>query len=448
MENTEREKMQPALVLSALALAKLLQSSELGEGERGRMHALTLRNAAQAFLEASWSASAVDSSLAQAAMLIAIFESSAHPAHTGERACASLLYLDQIIRTLALTQVDINDPHASNFANQSVPSIPRSFGRDIIVEEHCYCPPPVHSPHLDLGRMSPTWASSIRWDPTWTAEEIGREETRRLCWAALSLAAAHTAHCAAFHNEPLDLFLCRPDNYALLFPGEKSAVIERDGMFSSPKQSVWALYCRSMLLWNSCLRLRKLTSDNEKAEFSMEAWREAQDIQDALESHSCATDSHLTHMTREHLFNTRIALSYEFRRLQDVDQLSTRTFNRRQAQEWLYYQSHTAKRFEIILHDGRDPQSQVLARRPFYVWWFMSQLAISMSLWVHDNSLVQALDLCKSFLVPLDILSALWPCKVQRERYLELREELAEHCDKARLPPPPPIDFSLPVSLR
>ncbi len=79
-------------------------------------------------------------------------------------------------------------------------------------------------------------------------------------------------------------------------------MIERDGMFSSPKQSVWALYCRSMLLWNSCLRLRKLTSDNEKAEFSMEAWREAQDIQDALESHSCATDSHLTHMTREHLF--------------------------------------------------------------------------------------------------------------------------------------------------
>ncbi len=113
------------------------------------MHALTLRNAAQAFLEASWSASAVDSSLAQAAMvstlwiivvssskrrgvshtikLIAIFESSAHPAHTGERACASLLYLDQIIRTLALTQVDINDPHASTLqTNPSLPSRDRS----------------------------------------------------------------------------------------------------------------------------------------------------------------------------------------------------------------------------------------------------------------------------------------------------------------------------------
>lgn len=34
-----------------------------------------------------------------------------------------------------------------------------------------------------------------------------------------------------------------------------------------------------------------------------------------------------------------------------------------------------------------------------------------MSLWVYDNTLVQALDLCKSFLVTLDILSALWPCQ-------------------------------------
>ena len=69
MDPTEREKMQPALVLSALALAKLLQSSELGEGERGRMHALALLEAAQTSLEAAWSASAVDSSLAQAAMV-------------------------------------------------------------------------------------------------------------------------------------------------------------------------------------------------------------------------------------------------------------------------------------------------------------------------------------------------------------------------------------------
>jgi len=78
----------------------------------------------------------------------------------------------------------------------------------------------------------------------------------------------------------------------------------------------------------------------------------------------------------------------------------------------------------------------------------MSQLAISMSLWVYDKTLFQALDLCKAFLVPLDILTALWPCPAQRDRYLELREELAEHCEKAGLPPPPPPDFTLPIALR
>ena len=33
----------------------------------------------------------------------------------------------------------------------------------------------------------------------------------------------------------------------------------------------------------------------------------------------------------------------------------------------VYYQTQTANRFKSILHDGRDPLAQVLARRPFYV---------------------------------------------------------------------------------
>ncbi|KAI5123891.1 hypothetical protein M0805_005707 [Coniferiporia weirii] len=450
-DRSEREKLQPSLVLSALALATLLQSSELGLGMRGRERALWLRDTAQSYLESSWNSSSVDPSLAQAAMLIAIFESSAHPQHSGERACNSLYFLDQIIRALALTAIDAGDPNASVFAPESVPIVPRPQAHDITVEERCYCVPPVHSPQLDLsrsGRLSPTWSTSISWDPNWSVEEIQREETRRLCWAALSLAAAHTAHCAAFHTEPLDLFLSRPENYALLFPGEKSASADEEGGPNySPKQSIWALYCRSMLLWNSCLHLRKYASDTDKAEFSLNAWMEASGIQDALDAHKCSTESHLMYMTREHVFNTRIAVSYEFRRLQNTDVGTSPKFNRRQAEEWIHYQAETARRFEIILHDGHDPLSQVLARRPFYVWWFMSQLAISMSLWVYDNTLVRALDLCKAFLVPLDILSALWPCSVQRDQYLTLRKELSGHCNKAGISAPPPADFSLPVSL-
>ena len=57
-----------------------------------------------------------------------------------------------------------------------------------------------------------------------------------------------------------------------------------------------------MLLWNSCLNLRKSASDSEKAEFAMHAWLEAQEIQDGLDFHSCETESHLVYMTKEHLF--------------------------------------------------------------------------------------------------------------------------------------------------
>ncbi|TDL24298.1 hypothetical protein BD410DRAFT_786409 [Rickenella mellea] len=448
-DDTEREKIQPSLVLSALALATLMKSSEIGFGEPGRKRALYLRNTAQASLEAAWNAHRVDTTLAEAAMILALFESSAHPEHTADRACNSLVFLDEIIHALALTTMDAGDPDVTVFVSNAAPIVPRTHSTDITAHKRCYCAPAAHSSTLMRDPLSATWTSSPGWDVGMTVPEIRREEIRRLCWSALALAAAHTAHCAAFNREPLDLFLIQPENYALLFPGEKSRAGDRNTP-QSPKQSVWALYCRSMLLWNSCLRLRKgSASDGEKAEFAMQAWLETQEIQDTVDAHICAIDTHLLYMTREYLFNTRVAITYEFRRFVPSSNIgASPVFNRRQAEEWVYYQNQTAKRFHTELHSSRDPQAHVLARRPFYVWWFMSQVAISMSLWAYDRSLVQALELCKAFLVPLDILSALWPCPAQRARYDELREELAENCNKAGLPPPPPANYSIPMSLR
>ena len=57
-----------------------------------------------------------------------------------------------------------------------------------------------------------------------------------------------------------------------------------------------------MLLWNSCLQLHNLASDSEKAEFSVNTWLEAADVEDALDAHHCSSDSHLMYMTREHIF--------------------------------------------------------------------------------------------------------------------------------------------------
>lgn len=79
----------------------------------------------------------------------------------------------------------------------------------------------------------------------------------------------------------------------------------------SPKESVWALYCRSMLLWSFCNRLRRdPCSDEDRAEYSMEAMAEAQSIQDSLDMHICNLDTALMYMCREYIFKYVITIKY------------------------------------------------------------------------------------------------------------------------------------------
>jgi hypothetical protein len=89
-----------------------------------------------------------------------------------------------------------------------------------------------------------------------------------------------------------------------LFPGEvsdRTSANHRSGQ--SPKDSVWALYCRSMLLWNFSTRLSNDSiTDNIKAEYAFEVWVETQSIQDALDIHICNLDTALLYMCREYLY--------------------------------------------------------------------------------------------------------------------------------------------------
>ena len=91
---------------------------------------------------------------------------------------------------------------------------------------------------------------------------------------------------------------------SLLFPGE---AYDRQPQNRIPgqsvKDSVWALYCRSMLLWNSCIRQRDASwTAQERAHFAMEAWQEIQLIQDAVNMHNCNLDTAILYMCREYLY--------------------------------------------------------------------------------------------------------------------------------------------------
>jgi hypothetical protein len=191
--------MQPALVYSCLALAMLLRSSEIELGANGRAHALRLRDAAQSHLHESWNLQWIDLGLAEAAMVLALFETSAHPQHDDTRVEAALILLDKIIEALRLTDIDARDPDTLDHST-GVPTIanPRP------PPKQCEC-----TTSRDDG--SATW-SFPAWDPSGTEAEVKAEETRRLCWSALILVANHTVARAAEQREPLDLFLVNPSN--------------------------------------------------------------------------------------------------------------------------------------------------------------------------------------------------------------------------------------------
>jgi len=90
----------------------------------------------------------------------------------------------------------------------------------------------------------------------------------------------------------------------LLFPAEvidRVLPIYRAHDSLSPKESVWALYCRSMLLWNFCNRFRSPSQEEDTAEQAHEAFLEAQAIEDALNLHTCNLDTTLIYTCREYI---------------------------------------------------------------------------------------------------------------------------------------------------
>jgi len=243
-----------------------------------------------------------------------------------------MTYLDGIVRQLGLTFLDSNEPDVSMFTPNAVPIAHRRrafdpMPKDGIRSPHslphkCDCIPIPANSSIATDQFSSSWSFTPPWDPSWTPEEMHKEACRRICWSALNLVARYTSHCIAFQKEPTDLFLTDPSNvcisffdhvfyspliaaqFRLLFPGEVSERGSNEHKTQSPKDSIWALYCRSMLLWNFCTtRLRKnVFNSTETAELAIAAWSETRQIQGALDAHTCNNDMALLYMSREYMY--------------------------------------------------------------------------------------------------------------------------------------------------
>lgn len=137
---------------------------------------------------------------------------------------------------------------------------------------------------------------------------------------------------------PVPSPLTRPHpQFCILFPGEAYERLPANCVpGQSPKDAVWALYCRSMLLWTSCVRQRDTSwAADERAGFAVQAWTESGAIQDALAMHKCNLDTSIMYLAREYLHkcvcavlaaavflahrrsvfrSTRMVITYELRR--------------------------------------------------------------------------------------------------------------------------------------
>ncbi|KAI0771263.1 hypothetical protein BD413DRAFT_476321 [Trametes elegans] len=442
-----RHAIQPSLILGALALATFFRSHEGELGAQGRERAMRLRDQAQGALEASLSSRWVDHSLVQAAWLIAFFEICAHPLHSTARVRSSMGMLDALLRTMGLLTIDAEDPRVSVFIS-GVPAVTDPSARRLRQPpQHpndaasCSCMaftlghtwPMVHE-FAPLWDMTPTWQSE------WTESEIRKEECRRLVWSSVMLTAGHSSYTAANPKmEVQQLFLMDPRNYALLFPGESLTYVDGAAAVPPPaKNSVWALYMRAMLMWNSCIRMRADATlpDAEKAQFAVAAWEEIDAIEGALRRHTCGIERSFLFQGRELLFNSRMCIAYEFQRcLPQPTAHANLLFYRQKADEWL---SHLASLARRVLNAGLPsvtglPASS-LAKRPFLLFWFMSQIERSLTLWSYDQSLTLALDVARALSRPVEYLMTLWPCPEQARRWEDLYKKLVSSCYAAGLP--------------
>jgi len=256
------------------------------------------------------------------------------------------------------------------------------------------------------------------------------------------LIAGYASYNTATGKSIPELSLLDPANLAVLFPGES---LFPPGA-SHTKDTVWALYMRSVLLWNSCVHMRNDTSmtDAEKAQHAMDAWLEIDIVEAALSGHTCNIERTFMFVSRDYLFISRLYLYYELQRLVPHIQLNAQLL-RQKADEWLTHHDSMARRTMYGLHTITGQPTSSLSGRPFYVFWFMghvTRMARMIALYSTDHTLLIALQACKSLLAPLEYLIALWPCDEIHRRFNQLRERLIEVCQIASIAPPVPAPMT------
>ncbi|PIL35204.1 transcription factor [Ganoderma sinense ZZ0214-1] len=466
LDPKRRSSVQPSLILSMLAIGVHAQSSEIMHGAKGRARAQKLIDLADSAIKASLSTNWVDIGLVQAAWFITYFEMQGHAQQQSYRCEGSIQLLDSLIRLLSLTTLDADrlEAHYSIFATSSSNIVGQSMFNDP-AGAHADAHPPAPSERNralenvvipkpgasiegpaqcdclkytlkeqwpTVSEVAPLWEMTTMWPNGLMEGEIRKEECRRLVWSSVMLSAGQNAYAAADGElDRTELFIKDYRNLAILFPGE-------DIMFSSNGQispsNVWTLCIRSMMLWHTSTRQRGNTalSPQARAEYSINAWLEADAIEAALDMHTCQLEGAQLYQTREFLFALYAP---------QVTSLGIMSYYREKAESWLRIQMQVS---EYLWKASQEEEKWEMMNRPLLSYWFMGHIVRALLLYKSDPTLLIALDAVKMHIKPLEFLMRLWPYDDQRQKWASLRREVVQTCLKAGVPPPPtdvPIPF-------
>ncbi|EJU02979.1 hypothetical protein DACRYDRAFT_77804 [Dacryopinax primogenitus] len=485
----QRDTLQPSLIISFLALATFMRSSELGAGLTGRQRALQMAEIARAHHQSSIDAGWIDAGIAQAAFMLTLFEMCPHPAYTAHRLTSSFWVLDGVLTALGWPSMDAPDSDAAVFIPGMVPSVKSSLGEPTQTKlvpsspaagTGCSCMRVSLIAYSErAANITPLWAATPAWDPDWTELEIRREEARRLVWNSLNLMSGHTSLTLAAGEMAADYACTRPENYALLFPGETllRSPAWKGRETQHPRDSVWGVYARLALLYGACWRyfehdassppqtmarrpalwsgvpaLGSLVqrTESDKAQFAYRAYVETLVLEDILDRHGCMGEGSTLFQGREFLFKIRVIISQGFTKHFPFPETEINlAFHKRKAEQWLRHQMNLAQRLMQGLNSVTGMHASDLRLRPFLLWYFALQSQRCLQFHTTDPSLTVALDVADAWMMPVDYLTQIWPCANLDPFFEDLRSKILRARLAAGMPPflprGKPIEFVNPL---
>ncbi|KAF9519604.1 hypothetical protein BS47DRAFT_1312196 [Hydnum rufescens UP504] len=444
---SQREHVQPSLVFAMLALSTLFRSTDIvGLGEAGRFKALELRNLAQNHFDMSLNSGWITPDLAKAALLLMIFESSCHPAHSESRALSALFLFDSLILGLGLLDLDKDERNVTAFNPNSVHSLfspsQGHIGQAAIgqgaANQGCSCSDfQLSTMSPSSLKLSPLWATGPGWGAEWDDVETRREEQRRVVWSALPLTSLYMSYYGSLISQ--SLHIAKPWNFKVLFPGEKlfGPPQMRDGL--AAKQSTWALRSWCPMLYIGCLSVHydESMSEYDKGQFAVQAWLESERIQKLLDMHTCDIERANFYFGRQILFDIKNLVSSHYSRYIPHPSIGDPRFHRDEALSWLYQQKNVMRHSLGALSRIKGLKENPLATRPYLTFWFHNQLDRYLDIWKQDPTLHLALDLCIQLLPTVECLMVLFPSNYPRQKYETIHLRLVDACIRAGISPPP-----------